>query len=184
MNDTQKPFMDYWLEVDAALLEFFGIDSSSAGIDEKEIAMAQETGCSPEEFAHWHGDRYDLAYLDHWKAIYRLGHQGTTARKIAAFNDLCRKAMGITGRLVQTAGICALPSAQQSAIREKVETFKDFSPDNDPHGERDFGAFEHEGERIFWKIDYYDTALTKGSEDPTDPKQTVRVLTIMLASEY
>jgi hypothetical protein len=27
--------------------------------------------------------------------------------------------------------------------------------DNDPHGEHDFGAFEHEGQRIFWKIDYY-----------------------------
>ena len=92
--------------------------------------------------------------------------------------------MGIAGRLVQTSGICALPQKDQSAIREKVELFNDFTPDNDPHKERDFGAFEHNGERIFWKIDYYDTTLSKGSEDPSDPKQTVRVLTIMLASEY
>ena len=108
----------------------------------------------------------------------------TTTKKIAELNDLCRTAMGIAGRLVQTAGICALPPQEQSAIREKVETFDAFTPDNDPHKERDFGAFEHKGERIFWKIDYYDTTLTKGSEDPSDPKQTVRVLTIMLASEY
>jgi hypothetical protein len=110
------------------------------------------------------------------------------AEVIARLNDLCRQAMGIAGRLVQTEGICALPQAEQSAIREKVETFSDFSPDNDPHGERDFGAFEHQGEhggqRIFWKIDYYDRTLTCGSEDPADPGQTVRVLTIMLASEY
>jgi hypothetical protein len=106
------------------------------------------------------------------------------APEIAALNDLCRKAMGIAGRLVQTSGICALPQEDQSAIREKVESFDTFTPDNDPHGERDFGAFEHNGERIFWKIDYYDTTLTYGSEDPSDPKQTVRVLTIMLASEY
>ena len=111
-------------------------------------------------------------------------NETNTAAKIAALNDLCRTAMGIAGCLMQTRGICALPQADQSAIREKVETFNAFTPDNDPYGERDFGSFEHKGERIFWKIDYHDTTLTKGSEDPTDPKQTVRVLTIMLASEY
>ena len=92
--------------------------------------------------------------------------------------------MGIAGRLVQTSGINALSLADQSAIREKVETFDDFTPDNDPYGEHDFGAFDHNGEKIFWKIDYYDATLTYGSEDPSDPQQTVRVLTIMLASEY
>jgi len=81
-------------------------------------------------------------------------------------------------------GHIALSQADQSAIREKVETFDAFTPDNDPYGERDFGAFEHNGEKIFWKIDYYDATLTYGSEDPSDPQQTVRVLTIMLASEY
>jgi hypothetical protein len=108
----------------------------------------------------------------------------TTTRKIAELNDLCRKAPGIGGGLFQTSGIDALSSADQSAIREKVEMFDTFTPDNDPHGERDFGAFEHNGTRIFWKIDYYDKSMSKGSEDPSDPAQTVRVLTIMLASEY
>lgn len=51
------------------------------------------------------------------------------------------------------------------------------------YGERDFGAFDHAGERIFWKIDYYDRTLRHGSEDPSDPTQTVRLLTIMFASE-
>jgi hypothetical protein len=105
-------------------------------------------------------------------------------RRIAELNDLCRKAMGVAGRLLQTQGICALPPEVQSAIREKVETFDRFTPDNDPHGERDFGAFDHEGKRIFWKIDYYAPGMERGSENPADPKQTVRVLTIMLADEY
>jgi hypothetical protein len=113
----------------------------------------------------------------------------TTTNKIAELNDLCRKAMGVAGRLFQTVGIDALPLADQSAIRESVETFNDFTPDNDPHGERDFGAFDHNGQKIFWKIDYYDrasfgTGHDMGSEDPSDPAQTLRVLTIMLASEY
>jgi hypothetical protein len=71
-----------------------------------------------------------------------------TAR-IAALNDLCRTAMGVAGRLVQTQGISALPSHEQSAIREKVELFDAFSEDNDPHGEHDFGALDHNGHRIF-----------------------------------
>ena len=84
---------------------------------------------------------------------------------------------------MQTAGINALPREDQSAIREKVERFDVFTADNDPYREHDFGAFEHAGERIFWKIDYYDRTLSYRSEDPSDPAQTVRVLTIMLASE-
>ena len=92
--------------------------------------------------------------------------------------------MGVAGRLLQTDGICALPVAAQSAIRQKVETFNDFTADNDPHGERDFGAFEHNGARIFWKIDYYALDMEHSSENPADTTQTVRVLTIMLASEY
>jgi hypothetical protein len=55
-----------------------------------------------------------------------------TTSKIAALNDLCRKAMGIAGRCVQTAGISGLPQEDQSALLEKVETFNVFSTDNDP----------------------------------------------------
>lgn len=104
--------------------------------------------------------------------------------KIAALNDTCRKAMGIAGRLFQTEGINSLPPEDQSAIREKVETFDNFTTGNNPYDERDFGAFHHNGHTGFWKIDYYDPTLTMGSEDPADPAKTVRVLTIMLASEY
>ena len=72
----------------------------------------------------------------------------TKAPEIAALNDLCRTAKGLAGRVVQTSGISALPLTDQMAIREKVETFRDFTHYNDPYEERDFGAFEHNGERI------------------------------------
>ena len=105
-------------------------------------------------------------------------------QRIAQLNDRCRTAMGIAGRLVQTIGISALPLADQARIRELVETYNDFSADNDPYGERDFGSFVYQHETIFWKIDYYDRSLKYGSEDPADANATARVLTIMLASEY
>jgi hypothetical protein len=69
-------------------------------------------------------------------------------------------------------------------IFSKIRNFEKFTPDNDPYKEHDFGSVEHEGLKIFWKIDYYAPDMMHGSENPADPKQTIRVLTIMLASEY
>jgi hypothetical protein len=161
MNDyNDKPFMDYLNAVDKRLEALCGRTSEQS--DMALIAACQEDGVSPEDCA------------------------ADTARRIRIreLNDLCRTAMGVAGRVVQTPGICALPPEDQSAIRERVETFEDFGEDNDPHGEHDFGAFDHKGRKIFWKIDYYDPTLTKGSEDPTDPKQTCRLLTILLAEEW
>lgn len=106
-----------------------------------------------------------------------------TAR-IRELNDHARRALGVGCRLVQTEGISALPAEDQSKIREKVETFEAFDKGNDPYGEHDFGAFNYDGRKIFWKIDYYDKALEYGSDDPSDPSKTTRVLTIMLAEEY
>ena len=65
-----------------------------------------------------------------------------------------------------------------------MRAYDRFTADNDPHGEHDFGSFELSGERLFWKIDYYDLDLQFGSNDPCEPALTRRVLTLMLASEY
>ena len=77
-----------------------------------------------------------------------------------------------------------MPPDEQELILAKVRNFSQFTPDNDPYGEHDFGAFDHGGERIFWKIDYYDIELEHGSPDPADPEVTTRVLTILLADEW
>ena len=105
------------------------------------------------------------------------------AAVIAALNDAFRSSFR-GGHLVITSGVHALGQDCVSAILAKVRRFDQFSCDNDPHREHDFGAFEHEDERFFWKIDYFDTELQFGSDDPTDPSKTARVLTIMLAQEY
>ena len=69
-------------------------------------------------------------------------------------------------------------------ILQLVQNFTDFTPDNDPYGEHDFGSFDYKGNKIFWKIDYYDKNYQYLSDDPSNPDITNRVMTVMLASEY
>jgi len=69
-------------------------------------------------------------------------------------------------------------------ILELIKNFDTFTQDNDPYGEHDFGSIQYKGEKIFWKIDYYDLNLEYLSPDTADPAKTKRVLTVMLAEEY
>ena len=103
---------------------------------------------------------------------------------IAKLNDAFRSRF-IGGRVMLTRAINALPRDLQMRIIAKVQTFDSFTADNDPHGEHDMGSFLLEGQRVMWKIDYYDASDPDyGSDDPADPNKTLRVLTIMLASDY
>ncbi|MBY0530556.1 MAG: DUF3768 domain-containing protein [Xanthobacteraceae bacterium] len=88
------------------------------------------------------------------------------------------------GQVMLTSSVDALPDCDKRALLTKVRTFDGFNGDNDPHQEHDFVAVEQAGERYFAKIDYYAPGLHQGSEDPADPSQTVRVLTVMRADEY
>jgi hypothetical protein len=106
-----------------------------------------------------------------------------STEKIRELNDRFRATM-TGGRVMMTAGVDALPSDVKAMVIRRVATFSDFTPDNDPHGEHDFGSFTLSGRKFFFKVDYYDLAMEFGSEDPADPSKTTRVLTIMLAEEY
>lgn len=104
--------------------------------------------------------------------------------RIAEMNDLLRTTF-LTGMVVFTDGIRSLNDSLRSEVVEAVQRFCTFTPDNDPHGEHDFGSVVVPGAgTVFWKIDYYDPSLMFGSDDPVDPTKTRRVLTIMLATEY
>lgn len=114
------------------------------------------------------------------------------AAECARLNDLCRMGQLREARTVFTRGcidaFCDPEDplslfAVQAGLAAKVRAHM-FSADDDPHGERDFGVFEYQGQKLFWKIDYYDPTLSFGSEDPCDLAKTHRVLTVLLASEY
>lgn len=102
---------------------------------------------------------------------------------IKTLNDNFRKTFS-GGRVAWTAGIDSMEFIDVVNIMEKVRNFNNFTKDNDPYGEHDFGSFEYKGQKIFWKIDYYDKDFCYMSEDPSNESKTNRVLTVMLADEY
>ena len=110
------------------------------------------------------------------------GAQVSTAR-IRDLNDALRTS-GRSGRIVITAGIAALPPKQVATILTAVAGFDAFTPDNDPYGEHDCACLTVADQKVIWKVDYHDRALTGHSPNPADPSVTTRVLTIMLAEEY
>jgi len=67
---------------------------------------------------------------------------------------------------------------------ELIRAVRDFDRFEARDQERDFAAFDWEGTRCFWKIDYYEPSLEWGSKDPADAAATARVLTILRADEY
>ena len=105
-----------------------------------------------------------------------------TAR-IRALNDELRQNFA-GGAAVMTPGIAALGAEAVTRIVKTIAVFDDFCHANDPHEEHDFGAFDADGQQVFFKIDYFDESLTYPSLDPADPSVTKRVITIMLAEEY
>src|SRR5436305_15237881 len=94
-----------------------------------------------------------------------------SAEKIRALNDAFRTTM-TGGRVMLTAGVDALPSDVKAMVIRRVATFSEFTPENDPHGEHDFGSFEVAGRKFFFKLDYFDAAMEFGSDDPSDPSKT------------
>lgn len=102
---------------------------------------------------------------------------------IAKLNDAFRQTFG-GGRVMKTDGVDALSNEVQQKLIAEIKAFSKFEKGNDPYCEHDFGSIKLDGETFFWKIDYYDLAMSQGSVDPTNDDATVRVLTIMCANEY
>ena len=103
--------------------------------------------------------------------------------RIRALNDAFRTTLS-GGQIFITAGVQELGEESVTQALQTLIRFNDFTKDNDPYQEHDFGSFALDGHTLFWKIDYYANDMETGSPDPTDPTVTTRVLTLMLAEEY
>jgi hypothetical protein len=107
----------------------------------------------------------------------------TTTDRIRTLNDELRQHL-LGGMAVITTGVAALGPEFVDRIVKTIAVFDDFHHGNDPHQEHDFGQFEIDRHKMFFKIDYYNPSRTQHSKDPSDPSVTERVITIMLADEY
>lgn len=109
------------------------------------------------------------------------------ASKIAQLNDELRTnpLSAIDGRnMIVAAGELKSDMAMVARVMGAAAAFTDFNANDDPYGEHDFAAFEVDGFRCCFKIDYYDLNLECHSPDPADPEVTCRVLTLMFAADY
>jgi hypothetical protein len=119
--------------------------------------------------------------------------------RIRYLNDLARRQPHqVNAQCFFTPGILALLQAdapleaentgldlvKHVALSREIATYDKFNPDNDPHGEHDFGSFVFDGEKVFWKIDYYHPDRDRHAPDPSSVEQCRRIITVMLASEY
>ena len=118
--------------------------------------------------------------------VYQSTTGGGMLSKIAKLNDDLRQNLFTPGsnRVFVSATVSSLPYLERALLLDKVQKFNDFNPDNDPYQEHDFARIEHNGINYFWKIDYYNKTMDAGSDDPSNPDITTRVLTIMRADEY
>ena len=91
----------------------------------------------------------------------------TKTEAIRTLNDELRQNL-TTGTALMTAGVAALGAEAVARIVKTIAVYDDFCHANDPYEEHDFGSFEVDGQTIFFKIDYFDKALTSHSPDPTD----------------
>lgn len=153
----------------------------------------QSTLVVRDAWASWNGDRCEWELCNVFDAHFcdKCGEEISPCwarneefrkRRIQRLNDQLRK--GVGGRIVFSAGVADEGEQFQSACLSEVASFDEFTEENDPHNEHDFGEIRVEGSRLFFKVDYFDLQLSSPSLDPANPRITQRVMTIMLASEY
>jgi len=98
-------------------------------------------------------------------------------REMARRNDIARQ-LGLN--VILTNKVAELPDIKE--LLYSVRSFDCFTPKDDPYGWHDLGYFDWKGQRILWKIDYFDPSLTHFEDPLSDACK--RVVTVMLASEY
>ncbi len=89
---------------------------------------------------------------------------------IRVLNDNFRSTF-IGGHVVFTSGVSELPIDVKAKALLMVKTFKDFTPDNDPHGEHDFGSFEVARQHVLLEDRLLRSRLSMRIRRPERPRE-------------
>ncbi|MCR5869373.1 MULTISPECIES: DUF3768 domain-containing protein [unclassified Sphingomonas] len=73
---------------------------------------------------------------------------------IRQLNDRFRMSGPKAGYWLISVGVQSLGEAAVVLAIQRTAQFDAFTPNNDPHGEHDFGSFTLAGHKLYWKIDY------------------------------
>ncbi len=85
----------------------------------------------------------------------------TKTQRIRALNDSLRHTF-TGGRLVMTASVQSIPPDTVALALTKMRAFNEFTPDNDPYGEHDFGSFEVAREQIGrYRVPHYRASFSR-----------------------
>ena len=114
----------------------------------------------------------------------------TIMDRIAALNDRARHGLDRTAKLVITRICLATIAGDGSALAELAAqarifaALREWRPPEGDRSERDLGYLQIDGHKLMFKVDYYAPDLKWDCEDPSDPQETIRVITVMLPSDY
>ncbi|QOT74534.1 DUF3768 domain-containing protein (plasmid) [Sphingobium fuliginis] len=113
-----------------------------------------------------------------------------TVERIGELNDRARHGLDRTAKRVVTRTCLMTIAGSESDVAlfvaqaRIIQALRQWEPPVGDRSERDLGYFELDGHRLMFKCDYYAPGLEWGSENPADPDRTIRVITVMLPSDY
>lgn len=103
---------------------------------------------------------------------FHLFLEGITIKQIIKeLNDNFRKSF-LGGHVIISQKVQMLPAKSRKELFEYIKQFNNFTKENDPYGEHDFGSIKFQNNVYFWKIDYYDTNFLYHSPNPSNTSVT------------
>jgi len=104
---------------------------------------------------------------------------------IRSLNDAFRSTFK-GGQIMLTRSIAQMCPNKRRDLLNAIRKYNDFDRDDEGYefNEHDLAILEFQNVRYMFKIDYYDSTMKYGSENPANTALTTRVMTIMQASEY